>query len=107
MVLAWQKKRQRVARAEIFVGVRHAHTMQCRLQFVVAPAHQHVADIASDDAGQRLDIGPSEFFRFLARTKLQPTLSDALMQKCQAIEIGVCTGAPAGEVFGLAFSIGK
>ena len=38
---------------------------------------------------------------FLSRAKLQPTLAGALMQKRKAIEIGVRSGAPAGEIRGL------
>ena len=75
--------------------------MQRRLQFVVAPAHQHVADIAGDDSRQRFDVGPGEFGGFLSRAELEAALAGALMQQRQTIEIGVRAGAPAGEILGL------
>ena len=97
------EERDRVARAEIFVGPRHAHAVQRRQQLIVAPAHQHVADVAGDGAGQGLDVGPGQFrlVRFLARAELQAALAGALVQQRQAVEVGVGAGAPAGEVLRL------
>ncbi len=55
------EKRHRIARPKIFVRPRHAHTVQGRQKLIVAPAHQHMADIAGDNAGQRLDVRPGQF----------------------------------------------
>ena len=59
---------------------------------------EHVADIASDDARQGLDVGPGKLGMLFARTKLQPALAAALMQKRETVEIGMRAGTPAGEI---------
>jgi hypothetical protein len=75
--------------------------MQGRLQLVVAPAHQHVADVAGDDAGQGLDVGPRELGRLFSRTQLQPALTGTLVQQRETVEVGMGARAPAAEIFGL------
>jgi hypothetical protein len=75
--------------------------MQRRQELVVAPAHQHVADIAGDDAGQRGNVGPGDVGRVFPGTELQPALAGPLMQQRQAVEIGMGARAPAGEIRGL------
>ena len=72
--------------------------VKIRRQLIIAPAHQHVADIAGDDICSRFDAGPFLRLHFLARADLQSALSLLLKQQRQAIEVGMRTGAPQIEL---------
>ena len=88
------EKRQAVARPLIFMGQRISHPMEVRRQLVVAPAHQHIADIAGDHLLPRLNAGPLLAFAVFTGTNLQAALAGALEQQRQAVKIGVRAGPP-------------
>ena len=52
--------------------------MEVRRQLVVAPAHQHIADIAGDHLLPRLNAGPLLAFAVFTGTNLQAALAGAL-----------------------------
>lgn len=68
--------------------------MEVRRQLVVAPAHQHIADIAGDHLLARLNAGPLLAFAVFTGTNLQAALAGALEQQRQTVKIGVRAGPP-------------
>ena len=76
------------------MGQRISHPMEVRRQLVVAPAHQHIADIAGDHLLPRLNAGPLLAFAVFTGTNLQAALAGALEQQRQTVKIGVRAGPP-------------
>jgi hypothetical protein len=79
------------------MGLRVAHAVEVAGQLVVAPAHQHVADIAGDDAIHGLHGRPLLGIGLLAGQHLQPALAGALEQQRQAVEVRMCACAPQAD----------
>ncbi len=67
--------------------------MEVRRQLVVAPAHQHIADITGDHLA-RLNAGPLLAFTVFTGTNLQAAPAGALEQQRQTVKIGVRAGPP-------------
>ncbi len=65
------KKTPGCSAALIFMGQRISHPMEVGRRLVVAPAHQHIADIAGDHLLPRLNAGPLLAFAVFTGTNLQ------------------------------------
>ncbi len=69
---------------------------------IIAPAHQHVADVAGDHAITGHHSAPDPVvagtFGVLPRADLQPALTFLLEHHAQAVEVGMRTSAPEALV---------
>ena len=89
----------RVARVGGLAPGRRGDPVEVRGQPVVAPAHEHVPDVAGDrlvgggDRRPRVALGRGRL-RLGAGQHLQPGLALPLEEQGQAVEVGVRTGPP-------------